>query len=99
MSEGMTCYERDETFCEDGMCLRTGCRLQNKRLGVNVPERLNPLLKMGAIRAADEAACKLDGMFRDLFNEQERLDLIVTIIRAATTSMLALPNSNPDVRT
>lgn len=32
MSEGLTCYERDEAFCEDGMCLRTGCRLRNKRL-------------------------------------------------------------------
>lgn len=32
MSEGITCYERDEALCEDGMCLRTGCRLRNKRL-------------------------------------------------------------------
>jgi hypothetical protein len=31
MADGMTCYERDETFCEDQMCLRTGCRLRNKR--------------------------------------------------------------------
>jgi hypothetical protein len=34
MSDGMSCYERDETFCEDGMCLRTGCRLRNERLDV-----------------------------------------------------------------
>ena len=32
MTEGMTCYERDETFCEDQMCLRTGCRLRNAAL-------------------------------------------------------------------
>lgn len=32
MSEVMTCYERDDILCEDGMCLRTGCRLRNKRL-------------------------------------------------------------------
>jgi hypothetical protein len=32
MAEGMTCYERDEVFCEDQMCLRAGCRLQNERL-------------------------------------------------------------------
>lgn len=32
MSEGMTCYERDETLCEDQMCLRTGCKMRNERL-------------------------------------------------------------------
>lgn len=56
-----------------------------------VPERLNPLLKPDALQAADEAACRLDGMFRDLFNQEERLDLIVTIIRAATAVALGLP--------
>lgn len=30
MAEGQTCYAQDERFCEDQMCLRTGCRLQNK---------------------------------------------------------------------
>lgn len=30
--EGITCYERDETLCNDRMCLRTGCRLRNERL-------------------------------------------------------------------
>ena len=55
-----------------------------------VPERLNPLLTREAIEAADEAACRLDGMFRDLFNTEERLDLIITIIRAATASMLGV---------
>jgi hypothetical protein len=63
----------------------------NDRAAARVPERLNPLLKLDALRAADEAACRLDGMFRDLFNDQERLDLIVTIIRAATTAALGLP--------
>jgi hypothetical protein len=92
MTEGMTCYERDETLCEDGMCLRTGCRLRNQRLAASIPERLNPLLKVDAIRAADEAACRRDGMFRDLFSEDDRLDLIVTIIRAATTVALGAPS-------
>ena len=54
----------------------------------DVPEKLNPLMKRECLEAADEAACRLDGMFRDLFNDQERMDLIVTIIRAATRSML-----------
>jgi hypothetical protein len=58
---------------------------------VDVPERLNPLLKPDALHAADEAACRLDGMFRDIFNQAERMDLIVTIIRAATTHALGLP--------
>lgn len=57
----------------------------------DVKERLNPLLKLDALQAADEAACRLDGMFRDLFNEEDRMDLIVTIIRAATTVALGLP--------
>ena len=56
----------------------------------NPPDRLNPLLKPDALRAADEAACRLDGMFRDLFNQEDRMDLIVTIIRAATASMLGV---------
>lgn len=30
-AESITCYERDEGRCEDGMCLRTGCRLRNDR--------------------------------------------------------------------
>jgi len=58
-----------------------------------IPERLNPLLKPEPLRVADEAACRLDGMFRDLFNEEERMDLIVTIIRAATTSALGIYQS------
>ena len=37
MSEGMTCYERDEALCEDQMCLRTGCRLRNERLSPMTP--------------------------------------------------------------
>lgn len=53
-----------------------------------VPEKLNPLMTRQCLEAADEAACRLDGMFRDLFNDEERMDLIVTIIRAATRSML-----------
>lgn len=40
---------------------------------MNIPERLNPLLTPPTINAADEAACKLDGMFRDIFNREERL--------------------------
>lgn len=32
MSDGMTCYERDETLCEDPMCPRVGCRIRNDRL-------------------------------------------------------------------
>jgi hypothetical protein len=35
------------------------------------------------IEAADEAACKLDGMFRDIFNQDERRDLIYVIITAS----------------
>jgi hypothetical protein len=62
---------------------------------LNVPERLNPLLKPEALEAADEAACRLDGMFRDLFSQEDRMDLIVTIIRAATTNALGLPQPWP----
>jgi hypothetical protein len=47
-------------------------------------ERLNPLLRPASLQAANDAACRLDGMFRDLFNDQERIDLIVTIISAAS---------------
>lgn len=38
MVEGITCYERDETLCEDGMCLRLGCRLRNDRLSAQQRE-------------------------------------------------------------
>lgn len=62
-----------------------------------VLERLNPLLKRDALLAADEAACRLDGMFRDIFNTEERMDLIVTIIRVATTSALGLPAVPPSL--
>ena len=57
---------------------------------IDIPERLNPLLRPKPLEAADAAACRLDGMFRDLFNDQERVDLIVTIIRAATTEALGI---------
>lgn len=57
---------------------------------VDVSERLNPLLKPDALAAADEAACRLDGLFRDLFNNEDRMDLIVTIIRAATAKALGV---------
>lgn len=39
-----------------------------------------------AIQAADEAACRLDGMFRDLFTREDRHDLIAAILRAAQKS-------------
>ena len=61
---------------------------------IDIPERLNPLLKQDALQAADEAACRLDGLFRDIFNAEDRMDLIVTIIRAATTVALGLPTSS-----
>jgi hypothetical protein len=32
MSEGITCYERDEVLCEDQMCIRVGCRIRNARI-------------------------------------------------------------------
>lgn len=38
MSEGQTCYENDEAFCEDQMCLRTGCRLKNARTNLRFSE-------------------------------------------------------------
>lgn len=37
MSDGTTCYERDETLCEDPMCARTGCRIRNERLAPLLP--------------------------------------------------------------
>lgn len=93
MSEGMTCYERDEALCADPICLRAGgCRIRIEQTVAEVPERLNPLLKLNALRAADEAACRLDGMFRDIFSADDRMDLIITIIRAATTCALAPSN-------
>lgn len=42
MTEGMTCYERDEDLCEDQMCLRTGCRLRNQRLS-GLPAQEEPV--------------------------------------------------------
>lgn len=36
----------------------------------------------GKFELADIAACKLDGMFRDIFNREDRIDLIKTIIAA-----------------
>lgn len=86
----VTCYERDEAACDDELCFRAGgCRIRIEQTVAKIPERLNPLLKMDAIIAADEAACRLDGMFRDLFNLDDRLDLIITIIRAATTKAIS----------
>lgn len=42
MAKGMTCYERDETLCEDQMCLRVGCRIRNDRLSAEskMPARI-----------------------------------------------------------
>lgn len=65
---------------------------------VDIPERLNPLLKPDALQAADEAACRLDLMFYNIFNKEERLDLIVTIIRAATGRGLGVYNAGGSVQ-
>lgn len=46
MAEGMTCYERDETFCDDQMCLRTGCRLRKKRLDAEASGSLDGVKDM-----------------------------------------------------
>lgn len=29
MSEGITCYERDEVLCEEERCVRTGCQIRS----------------------------------------------------------------------
>jgi hypothetical protein len=42
MTEGITCYERDEVLCEDQMCLRVGCRLRNERLGESPSRNVAP---------------------------------------------------------
>jgi hypothetical protein len=38
MSEGITCYEQDETLCEDRICLRVGCQKRNERRGLLVEQ-------------------------------------------------------------
>lgn len=56
MSEGITCYERDEELCADEMCLRTGCRLRNARLAAQdqKPVALDPLeMLLDAARYAE----------------------------------------------
>lgn len=73
-------------------CVPCDCHVTLAIKPIPVPERLNPLLKPDALKAADEAACRLDGLFRDLFNAEDRMDLIVTIIRAATIVALGLPS-------
>lgn len=47
LAEGMTCYERDEALCEDGMCLRCGCRLHNDRLSAQQRE---PVVRVKELR-------------------------------------------------
>lgn len=56
MVEGITCYERDETLCEDGMCLRLGCRLRNDRLSAQQRE---PVVRVKELEwaDADEGMC------------------------------------------
>lgn len=59
LSNGMTCYERDEDLCEDQMCLRTGCRLRNTRLSATSPgdavrEALKPFAAIADLYADAE---------------------------------------------
>jgi len=54
MVEGITCYERDETLCEDGMCLRCGCRLRNDRLSAQQREPEPPTSEATADVSVDE---------------------------------------------
>ena len=37
MSDGITCYERDEALCDDPMCLRLGCR--ERRMDLRAPQK------------------------------------------------------------
>lgn len=62
MADGMTCYERDETFCEDQMCLRTGCRIRNKRLTIIKPG--NELAEFAIVVMADHPNISFDLMLR-----------------------------------
>src|SRR5712664_4145677 len=43
------------------------------------------------IEAGDEAACKLDGMFRDLFNQEDRQDIVRVILTAALGDCVVVP--------
>lgn len=39
------------------------------------------------VRVADEAACRIDGMFRDLFSESDRHDILNRALTAALAAM------------
>lgn len=43
------------------------------------------------IERADEAACKLDGMFRDIFNQEDRYDLLNVALTAAMEGQVVYP--------
>lgn len=55
MTEGITCYERDEALCEDQMCLRVGCRIRNEREHNRLLAEQTELLRQ-ALDAAKAAA-------------------------------------------
>lgn len=68
MVEGITCYERDETLCEDGMCLRCGCRLRNDRLSAQQREPEPPPSEAIADVSVDELLLRLDASQKACFD-------------------------------
>ena len=51
MTEGITCYERDERLCEDRICMDSGCRL---RLGTESMQDLWRPISTAPIPASTE---------------------------------------------
>lgn len=94
MTEGTTCYERDEVACDDQMCLRTGCRIRNDRFTSGIPKPYFVASECGNDPCTEQwcpythgSGWKIDGV-EGLFNTQ-----------ADAIAALTLPHSNPDVRT
>lgn len=63
--EGITCYEQDEILCDDGMCLRTGCRLRNERLASR--QEVSVTVEELALRVAE-----LQGNMNSTFEDDAR---------------------------
>lgn len=73
MSEGQTCYERDEVLCDDQMCLHTGCRIRNERMTADAA-LLRAIPRVTVWDAGEHEGCGKDSerAFRGDYHDGER---------------------------
>lgn len=89
MTEGQTCYENDEAFCEDQMCLRTGCKLKNAHANLPAPiEFSEALVRQIAMDVGKQVVAHIESMYPQMFGNVSAKSASLSIRNTAYNAIM-----------